>query len=141
MSRHYTQPHPYGHGYCPCDLFYRKPMILEHDASWIKVALICAITATYTLANAVYVYVCNCYNTEQITCRSQCVHSPIHFLHQAVSSFLHFSQIRSWMVASEGSLPFQLLFRYACLQGRINDTHKHTIGSHPFCQYTYYTDL
>ena len=118
-------------------------MILEHDASWIKVVLICAITATYTLANAVHAYVCNCNNTEQITCRSQCTHSPIHFLHQAVSSFLHFSQIRSWMVASEGSLPFQLLFRYVfkVVLSRINDTHKHTIGSHPFCQYTYYTNL
>ena len=40
---------------------------------------------------------------------------PLTFLTQAVSSYLHFSQLRSWIVAGEGGLPFEVLYRCVCV--------------------------
>ena len=42
---------------------------------------------------------------------------PLAFLTQAVSSYLHFSQLRSWIVASGGGLPFEVLCRCVCVCG------------------------
>ncbi|KAL5469453.1 hypothetical protein EMCRGX_G030709 [Ephydatia muelleri] len=43
--------------------------------------------------------------------RPQAHHTSLHLLIQAVKSFLHFSQIRSWAVFHDGSLPFDLVCR------------------------------
>ncbi|CAI8011691.1 Protein FAM214A [Geodia barretti] len=41
---------------------------------------------------------------------------PLSFLTHAVQSYLHFSQIRSWIVSHRGSLPFDLTYR-VCAPG------------------------
>lgn len=48
---------------------------------------------------------------ETVAKRPQAHHTSLNLLMQAVQSFLHFSQIRSWSISCDGSLPFDLLCR------------------------------